>query len=667
MIKSVLKFIILIVLTMGISLCFTQVSPWNLFKSIPVIAYTPKAVYVYKPFKRVLMAEGRNKPQILNPGKLIAYERKLFIPGTPKKGNGATLGFVAQEDNQKKTDHLAAAGFSTVGSTYYYPCKYRGSFTIGWKPGTNNNCSEITYGSIKTIIGPAAKPKLLDEEELARSDEIRDYEWEEFYKGASVHRHQYCSAANKSGKGWSIKLAPYWRTPDSPTKDICEAAIEDCQKKIGDTCFITGRGDWRDYDPNRTQLNLLLQCADGRLYHRQGDGINVYGLYSDLEQEARKAGATSCTFNIYRNDEVLISPSSEQRTLICTEPTEKGFAIHDLVGAVTIRPPGAPKAVKTVSLQPKQSYVFINTTNQGTQKELSEEQRKAIVELPVVQAFLDGNNWSADLYQEIEEYHKAVQDQFHKPPAPPAVQVEETVVNGVPIWKTTIDLNNPETLVTLVPKADVAKAGGLARFAKSKNAAIIASGTYGDEKGKSTNVWTMKSEGRFIGYIQNSERWSTGTVLGLKRGNQAEMVARAKTPQWDQYWFALTGHPRLVSNGVAGVTEVAPGETLNTRGSAGRAAIGFSSKTKTLYHVITKENISLDRLAKVMLSIGCDEAMNLEGGNGRVLARKGTPLVSGEVRSPLIVVYDAQNPPPQSISDNWTSFHASDRPSVSDR
>lgn len=666
MTKSVLKSIVLIIIAMGISLFFTQVDSGNLFNSIPAIAYTPKAVYVYKSVKRVLMAEGRNQPQRLQPGKLIAYERKLFIPGTPKKGNGATLGFVAQEDNQKKIDHLAAAGFSTVGSTYYYPCKYRGSFTIGWKPGTNN-CSEITYGSIKTIIGPAAKPKLLDEEEMARSDEIRDYEWEEFYNGASVNRHQYCSAANKTGKGWSINLDSYWRTPDSPTKDVCEAAIEDCQKKIGDTCFITGRGDWRAYDPKGTQLNLLLQCADGRLYHRQGDSINVYGLYTDLEQEARKAGATSCTFNIYRNDEVLISPSSEQRTLICTEPTEKGFAIHNLVGSVTITPPGDPKEVKTVSLQPKQSYVFINPTNKGTREELSEEQRKAIVELPVVQAFLNGDNWSPDLSQEIEEYQKAVQDQFHKPPASPAVQVEETVVNGVPIWKTTIDLNDPETLVTLVPKADVAKAGGLARFAKSKNAAIIASSTYGDEKGQSRNVWTMKTEGRFIGYIQNSERWSTGTVLGLKRGNQPEMVARANTPEWDQYWFALTGHPRLVSNGVAGVTETAPGAMLNITGSAGRAAIGFSSKTKTLYHVITKENISLDKLAKVMLSIGCDEAMNLEGGNGRVLAHKGTPLVSGEVRSPLIVVYDAQNPPPQSISDNWASFQASDRPSVSDR
>jgi len=590
---------------------------------------------------KVIFRDNKKKDIIAGVGGEFNENRRRLGIGSDKE-TGVTLGLVSQSN--EKINHLAAAGFSESESWYRFPCDATGSSTFGWHlPGKSKPvCPKLTYKQT-TLIGPAAKSHQTKNEDFKKLGSHKDpYSLE----GANVNVRQYCSATASSGSSWG-----YYFTSNTRGEDVCQLAIKDCQQKTNSkNCLITNQGTWRDYDPEATKLNVLLQCSSRpEPYYRQGEGKDIYNLILELKEETKDA--TSCVLYIYNNDEVLVSPQTSKRTLIHTETTKDGFSIDGLIGEVEIvasRDSQQSKPVVT-KLKAKERYHFFDKTDQGEINNLSLQERATIVNLPVVKAFLDPNNWNDDeIRSEIRQYREALR-QFYQPPA---VQVEEIEVDGVAIWKTTIDLSNSETIVTLVPKDIVEKAGGLERYVQNSNAAVVVSGTF-----RSDRNWTMKSEGRFI-EGEASKGWSNYTVLGLKSGNQPEMTARVKLEesQWNQYWFALTGHPRLVSNKKPGITEVSPGSTLNQTGSVERAAIGFSSEAKKLYHVITKTGVSLDKLATVMKALGCNEAMNLEGGNGKVLAENGSLRVSGEVRAPLIVVYDAQYPAPDKIGKAWASF-----------
>lgn len=634
---------------LNISLVFAQttnkICPDNyLIQDIPS-DFLPKAVLVNcVQGKRVVIHRG-NRYEPGKPNAEIDYNSRL---GTPSdKGTGATLGFVSKSN--QKINNLAAAGFSETESWYRYGCNGIGSLSIGWSSTLEKErqspCKTFKYEPQRTKwLNPNRRKSL----KVANNEPGQPIAPD--IGGAPVNGRKYCSFASPKG-GWSVKFVSL--TSD---ENVCTSALKDCENKIGNSCLVTNLGEWRDYDPDRTKLNLLLQCADGKSHYRRGEGKDIYALARDLEEEAK--GKTSCVLHIYRNDEVLISANDRQRTLIHTETTDNGFAIHNLIGQVTITA-ADPKKVTPVVLNAGERYRFIDTTSEAKPDQLSLKEREEIVNLPVVKAFLDFDNWNNDIDPEIAEYQKAVKEQFYQPPA---VFVDKTTVAGVSIWLASIDLNNPQTIVTFAPTNIVQKAGGLNSFVQKSNATLIASGTFREDKN-----WTMKSEGSFI-VGEDFKNWPYYTVLGLNSRNIPEIIARNQLsePKWEQYWFAITGHPRLVNNGVAGVTEIAPGATLNITGSARRAAIGFSRQTKMLYHVITNDRINLKKMAEVMKAIGCDEAINLEGNDGTILAYSNTIKVSGQVRAPLIMVYEATKAP-ENIRTGWKRFQNVTSPSASNR
>ncbi|HAJ61014.1 MAG TPA: hypothetical protein DCP31_18600, partial [Cyanobacteria bacterium UBA8543] len=602
---------------------------------------------------------GNNRAESARQGFELLSNRRLLVPGI--KTAGASIGFVSATG--KIPNYLVSAGYSSTPSEYWFPCRGKGGFVIGWRRGDRNNleCRAVQLGATNRINPSVQWKRLQDLYKLSSVGVKQQEEAPGQYptQKAEVHVRQYCSAAAGSGQGWGIALpdAKFRWTPDSQN-ELCDRAIKKCNEvSSGNSCSVVSMGEWITTDSDFT---VSLQCDDDRERQLKGDGNQVPDLVEKIENQAKSEGAKACVLNMYARDEVLVSPISDTPTLIQSDSSTNNLVINVLTSAVNV------KDSKTVTfVEAGQRYIYRRQndgTYQGTKASIPPEEREAIYNSPAVQEFLKLANWTQDIAPQIEEYRAALNIQFYQPPASPAVQVEETVVNGVAIWKATIDLNNPQTIVTLAPTADVQKAGGFASFVKNSNAALIASGTFKEDKG-----WTMISEGELLGNTGESKGWSNYTVLGLKSRNLPELSARAKLNEqnWAQYWFAITGHPRLVSNGIPGVTEIAPDSTLNKTGAVGRAAIGFSSKTKTLYHVITKVGISLQKLAEVMRAIGCDEAMNLEGGNGRLLAQNGTILVSGEVRAPLIVVYDAKNKAPDNIRIAWERFQNVDNPSVS--
>jgi uncharacterized protein YigE (DUF2233 family) len=222
--------------------------------------------------------------------------------------------------------------------------------------------------------------------------------------------------------------------------------------------------------------------------------------------------------------------------------------------------------------------------------------------------------------------------------------------------KVTIHLDSPETIVALGMANNQSSTArqAFATFVGQYNAAIVASGTYA----AGTN-WPLKSGGNFIGGTEKFAQYSTGTVLGLRPGNIPQMITIKKdgTPNWDNYQFALTSGPRLLKGGQ--ILPWQPAEegfgdpkVTNTETPLGRTAIGFSGDGRKLYYVVFKQNVSLRQAAQLMKTIGCTEAMNLDGGGTQALARNGNIIInSSRTQTHALVVFDVNRPAPTALKN----------------
>ena len=64
-----------------------------------------------------------------------------------------------------------------------------------------------------------------------------------------------------------------------------------------------------------------------------------------------------------------------------------------------------------------------------------------------------------------------------------------------------------------------------------------------------------------------------------------------------------------------------------------RTAIGYNSSTGKMYMVVVTSNITLTGMARVMKGIGCDYAMNLDGGGSTQMQVKGLGELTSNNRS----------------------------------
>lgn len=589
---------------------------------------------------------GARSPVGASVGQTISYNQRLNIrAGT---SNGANLRFRTRANTDP--GYLAAAGrHPTRSSEYYFPCGASHRFLIGWRSGNRGGCDPVSFrpGST-TRVGPSAENQVqtIVAESVTRK-QVRDPRWV-----ARVNLRHYCSAIADSGDQWGVSLSERsWSQEEVAA--VCQQAVETCEATGDQTCFIAHQGDWRRYHPKQLfrNVDLLLQCEQNREYHSKVSDLEVVEGWKQLQQKAQDDQASACVLYMYYFDEVLIAPTTEQKTLIYTDSSDSGFVINDILGntEITITSP-SDTGLRKVPLQPGERYVANYQAGTVQVEPIPPEDRLTIAESQTVHSFLDENQWDDSAKADIRAYGTDFNDLFL--PKPPAVAVESRTVRGVSVVVAEVDLNNPNTILSVSREEDVRNAGGLASFARSKNAATVLSGTFEDSNNSN---WTTISEGSFLEGEQ-SRNWSNYTVLGLRRGNQPEMIARRNRPEWSAYWFALTGHPRLVSGGIPGVTEVAQGSSLNINSRAGRAGIGFSRSSNRLYHVITNDPVSLPEMAEIMKAIGCDEAMNLEGGGGYFIVRDDQIYGPGTVRSPVIVINDAENVPNTAIQQAWQNF-----------
>jgi len=246
------------------------------------------------------------------------------------------------------------------------------------------------------------------------------------------------------------------------------------------------------------------------------------------------------------------------------------------------------------------------------------------------------------------------------------VQLGQKNVAGASFYLTTIDLADPEIYITIglannAAFANTSKAtrgdepfeNMVARY----RAAVVANGTFFGKDEQKSVLGNMVAAGKFLKY----SRWENyGTTLGIKAGNQLEMVtARIEgKPDWSQHWFSLTCGPRLVKGGKVWLSPLSEGfKDSHVLGVGSRTAIGFPASRDKLFLVTFLDSLSLEAEAKVMQAIGCFEAMNLDGGASVGLAHQGQILLPpGRNLTNVLVVYDREYPAPAQLKQSWERF-----------
>jgi len=252
------------------------------------------------------------------------------------------------------------------------------------------------------------------------------------------------------------------------------------------------------------------------------------------------------------------------------------------------------------------------------------------------------------------------------------LQLTRKNVAGASFYLTTIDLADPETYITIglannAAFANTSKAtrgdepfeNMVARY----RAAVVANGTFFGKDEQKSVLGNMVAAGKFLKY----SRWENyGTTLGIKAGNQLEMVtARIEgKPDWSQHWFSLTCGPRLVKGGKVWLSPLSEGfKDSHVLGVGSRTAIGFPASRDKLFLVTFLDSLSLEAEAKVMQAIGCFEAMNLDGGASVGLAHQGQILLpAGRNLTNVLVVYDREYPAPAQLKQSWERFQKGSRP-----
>jgi len=222
-------------------------------------------------------------------------------------------------------------------------------------------------------------------------------------------------------------------------------------------------------------------------------------------------------------------------------------------------------------------------------------------------------------------------------PAEARIHHRQETVEGVEVGVIRVDMNDKANKVTVILSRDFP--GGPESFeamiGRGRPAAAI-NGTFFCNQ-------TYKPVGDIVidGQIRNQGRF--GTALAITPDNT---VCFIKTPtgygvDWSGYETVLACGPRLVRNGRAKVNARAEGfKDSHVLGSATRSAVGLTRDNQLLL-VSTRKAVTLEKLAYIMVSLGCVDAINMDGGASTAIYYRDHVLISpGRPLTNIIAVYE---------------------------
>jgi Phosphodiester glycosidase len=245
------------------------------------------------------------------------------------------------------------------------------------------------------------------------------------------------------------------------------------------------------------------------------------------------------------------------------------------------------------------------------------------------------------------------------------IQVKYGVIANVPFYRTSIDLQNSNTLLTvglannpILGQRQSAKGNEpFENMVRRYRASLVVNGAFFGKQAPFPVLGNVVCAGEFI---QHNPLKNLGTTFAIAANNKPKIItSRTEAlPEWKQYWLSLTAGPRLLKNGKIWLAPRSEGfSDPKVMGIAPRLAIGFPASGNPLILVTFLKPISLLKEAKLMRAIGCSEAMNLDGGSSMALSHQGKILISPQ--RPLtnaIVAYDNKYPAPIFLQQAWERF-----------
>jgi hypothetical protein len=228
----------------------------------------------------------------------------------------------------------------------------------------------------------------------------------------------------------------------------------------------------------------------------------------------------------------------------------------------------------------------------------------------------------------------------------------EAYVAQVPVRIVTVNLNDPRVKVSMImAESGVGTSEKFSHMIDRAHPYVAVTGTF-------FSLDNLRPVGDIV--IDGSLAYfgGMGTALAIKPDNHADMITVpwGHHHDWSGYNTVVACGPRLLCNGQI-VLDPAQEHFKDQHMLApnSRIAVGITGHNQLVF-CMTREPIYLGRLAKVMHSLGCQQAMNLDAGistgfycNGNMIASPGRRLTNA------IVVYTNNREASSSVNANAAS------------
>ena len=211
-------------------------------------------------------------------------------------------------------------------------------------------------------------------------------------------------------------------------------------------------------------------------------------------------------------------------------------------------------------------------------------------------------------------------------------------VAGTVAHVVTVNLNSPNVIVTpAIARYGIGTSEGFGSMISRLRPAAAITGTY-------FCVQSLLPVGDLV--VDGNLVYSgcVGTAVCFTPENKVEFldIRDNEKPDWSPYASVIRSGPRLVRNGVVGVSARSEGfRSSMVSKISRRSAIGVTLNNKLLLVTVNRP-VSIWTLAKAMRDLGCMEAIQLDGGSSSALYCKGHTYSHPARRmTNLFLVYDS--------------------------
>ncbi|MBD6614814.1 hypothetical protein FNW02_02800 [Komarekiella sp. 'clone 1'] len=338
--------------------------------------------YASDPGVRLLL--GATDSMVAKPGqRMQQYKDAVGVPGSKKSLSRLSL----PNPTHNKIGALVQAGPAPVSSVYTFPCKVSGSVYFGWRKQGGSCSHGLWVVPVASQLHSSKVPSLASKNthSATASKNLRQAQ------AVSNLVKYYCSTVTTS------KIDQWITSAGLPSLETaCQEASQKCEETTGSKCLVASLGDWSVNDPN---LAVSMQCGSNQssvisARTRQGNGSLIDRLLLEITQMSQAVKGINCAASIYHPNEVIVSPSNDELTLIQTNDNGGNVEINVLVGSVNIVSVG-----RTSGFKVNKGFRYSLGENKPTPLDCDR-----IFKSQPVQEFLNTANWPQEVTGELQSY-----------------------------------------------------------------------------------------------------------------------------------------------------------------------------------------------------------------------------------------------------------------------